>query len=175
MALTKTDIALIKEALANPSSPGALRRLLLERYAPPSADDPLTVTNSVVLHLAARLAYLEMRLTRLLVELEAPEEKAPSGDAALPAGATVTHDEEGEVVVVNNAHVVAGAAQPVSPGGAVDSVARAPDATPFPAGVAASAPPGTSPRTTVVASAASAASAASTSTSASASAGKAKK
>lgn len=166
MALTKTDIALIKEAIANPSTPAAVRRLLLEKYAPPSEDDPLTVTNSVILHLAARVTYLEMRLTRLLAELEAPDEGQEAATVvgnpgAVPAGATVTEDEEGEAVVVNNARVVSGAVMPSGPGGAVQGAApaggggpvRAADATPFPAGVAASAPPGTGQKTTVVASA----------------------
>jgi len=150
-------------------TPADVKTLLQEKAPPSAADDPLTVTNSIVLHLTERTHILERAVVhqseiikQLLGALPALRGKGVSGDGELPSNAEVTVDEEGEAVVVNNARVVAGAIMPAGPGGAVQggatpaaggAPARAADATPFPAGVPASAPPGTGQKVTVVASA----------------------
>jgi hypothetical protein len=142
-------------------------KTLLEEKAPPAGpQDPLTVTNSIVLHLTERVQILESAIVRQgeiikrLIDSLHDEGGEASEPAAVPPGATVKSDDEGEAVVVNNTRVVSGAVMPSGPGGAVQGSApaggpvRAADPTPFPAGVPSSATPGTGPRVTVVSSAA---------------------
>ena len=147
------NIKLIRDAASQPLSPVAVERILREKCAPDSVEAPLTATNSIVIHLVSRLALAEARIAMLVKALEEPENESNAAvpTSAAEASAQETVDEDAPVTV-NTSRVVNGAVMP-GPGGAVAGEPSGPvrqaDATPFPAGVSTSAPPGTGQRVTV--------------------------
>lgn len=148
------NIKLIRDAASQPLSPVAVERILREKCAPDSVEAPLTATNSIVIHLVSRLALAEARIAMLVKALEEPENET---GAAVPTSAAEAAAQEAvdgdEPVMVNTSRVVNGAVMPgpggVVPGGEPSGPVRQADATPFPAGVSTSAPPGTGQRVTV--------------------------
>jgi len=147
------NVKLIREAVTNPLTPRAVERILREKSPPDSVEAPLTTTNSIVIHLTARVTFLEAQLAKVLSLLEPDEsEGAASVPASAAEAAAQESVDEDAPVTVNTSRVVNGAVMP-GPGGAVaggeSGPVRQADATPFPAGVATSAPPGTGQRVTV--------------------------
>ncbi len=135
----------------------AAHTLLREKHAP-EPEEPLTVTNSLVLHLIERIAMAEhvigviAKQNQQLIAL-IRQSAGEGGGGGGGAGAAEIDDDE--PVIVGNSTVVPGAVSPGGPSGAVgaaEAPQRPADNTPFPQGVPVSAPPGAGVRTTVIAS-----------------------
>lgn len=119
--------------------------LLREKHAP-SPEEPLTVTNSLVLHLMERMMMAE-HVIGVLHRQNQQLVAAIRQSAGVGGGEEVSDEEP---VVVGNSTVVPGAVSPGGPSGAAEAPQRPVDNTPFPQGVPVSAPPGAGVRTTVI-------------------------
>ncbi len=116
-----------------------VKKLLEEKVPPQNSTDPLTVTNSILIHAFERIVYLERIVAR-------QHEALVALTAAEPASED-TGEESGQNIPVG---VQTGPMGGGGGAGAQQGNGRAPDSTPFPAGVAAQAPPGAGVRTTVI-------------------------